>query len=75
MLPDGFVCAVYQLPKDVFVNGCVEIEIFEEHAGVMISELRIVKKNKDMHCGKPQCIFLQPRRIELAEQICYYTYV
>lgn len=56
MLPDGFVCAVYQLPKDVFVNGCVEIEIFEEHAGVMISELRIVKKNKDMHCGKPQCI-------------------
>lgn len=44
MLPDGFVCAVYQLPKDVFVNGCVEIEIFEEHAGVMISELRIVKK-------------------------------
>lgn len=75
MLPDGFVCAVYRLPKDVFVNGCVEIEIFEEHAGVMISELRIVKKNKDMHCGKPQCIFLQPRRIELAEQICYYTYV
>ena len=44
MLPDGFVCAVNQLPKDVFVNGCVEIEIFEEHAGVMISELRIVKK-------------------------------
>lgn len=44
MLPDGFVCAVYQLPKDVFVNGCVEIEIFEEHAGVMISELRIVKE-------------------------------
>ena len=44
MLLDGFVCAVYQLPKDVFVNGCVEIEIFEEHAGVMISELRIVKK-------------------------------
>ena len=44
MLPDGFVCAVYQLPKDVFINGCVEIEIFEEHAGVMISEFRIVKK-------------------------------
>ena len=44
MLPDGFVCAVYQLPKDVFINGCVEIEIFEERAGVMISELRIVKK-------------------------------
>lgn len=44
MLPDGFICAVYRLPKSVFVNGCVEIEIFEEHAGVMISEFRIVKK-------------------------------
>ena len=44
MLPDGFICAVYRLPKSVFVNGCVEIEIFEEHTGVMISEFRIVKK-------------------------------
>lgn len=44
MLPDGFTCAVYQLPKEVFVNGCVEIVIFEEHAGVMISEFRIVRK-------------------------------
>ena len=46
MLPDGFECAVYQLPKDVFVNGCVELEIFERFAGVMISEFRIVKKDK-----------------------------
>lgn len=44
MLPDGFTCAVYQLPKEIFVNGCVEIVIFEEHAGVMISEFRIVRK-------------------------------
>ena len=46
MLPEGFESAVYQLPANVFENGCVELVISEKLAGVMISEFRIVKKRK-----------------------------
>ena len=44
MLPDGFQSAVYQLPAEVFQNGCIELVISENTEGVMISEFRIIKK-------------------------------
>lgn len=43
MLAPGFVSAAYRLPKEVFVNGCVELEFSEPHMGVMFSEFRIIK--------------------------------
>ena len=43
MLPDNFTCAVYDLPADVFENGCLSLEIGEEHVGVIISEFMIYK--------------------------------
>lgn len=43
MLPDNFTCAVYDLPADVFENGCVSLEIGEEHVGVILSEFMIYK--------------------------------
>lgn len=43
MLSDRFTCAVYDLPADVFENGCVSLEIGEEHVGVVLSEFKIYK--------------------------------
>ncbi len=43
MLNERFTCAVYDLPADVFENGCVSLEIGEEHVGVVLSEFKIYK--------------------------------
>ncbi|MBQ3497616.1 MAG: hypothetical protein IJA87_00660 [Clostridia bacterium] len=43
MLNDRFTCAVYDLPASVFENGCVALEIGEEHVGVVLSEFKIYK--------------------------------
>lgn len=43
MLPESFTCAVYDLPAAVFENGCVSLEIGEEHIGVILSEFMIYK--------------------------------
>ena len=42
-LAPGFFSATYILPKDVFVNGCLELEIGETVDGIEIGEFRIVK--------------------------------
>lgn len=42
-LAPGFETATYPLPAEVFVNGCVELEIGEKIAGVMVSEFWITK--------------------------------
>ncbi len=42
-LAPGYFSATYILPKDVFVNGCLELEIGETVDGVEIGEFRIVK--------------------------------
>ncbi len=42
-LAPGYFSATYLLPKDVFVNGCLELEIGETVDGVEIGEFRIVK--------------------------------
>ncbi len=42
-LAPGFFSASYILPKDVFENGCLELEIGETVDGIEISEFRIVK--------------------------------
>ena len=42
-LAPGYFSATYILPKDVFVNGCLELEIGETIDGVEIGEFRIVK--------------------------------
>lgn len=42
-LAPGFFTASYIIPKDVFVNGCLEFEIGETVDGIEISEFRIVK--------------------------------
>ena len=42
-LAPGYFSASYILPKDVFVNGCLELEIGETVDGVEIGEFRIVK--------------------------------
>lgn len=43
MLPDTFTCVVYDLPADIFENGCISLEIGEEHIGVILSEFMIYK--------------------------------
>lgn len=42
-LAPGYFTAAYIIPKDVFVNGCLEFEIGETVDGIEISEFRIVK--------------------------------
>ncbi len=44
MLCTGFETASYVLPKEVFENGTLELEIYEEHVGVHICEFWITKK-------------------------------
>ena len=43
MISDRFTCAVYDLPASVFENGCIALEIGEEHVGVVLSEFKIYK--------------------------------
>ncbi len=43
LLAPRFESASYVLPADVFVNGCLELEIGEPIAGVMLSEFWIIK--------------------------------
>jgi len=43
LLAPGFESATYTLPASVFVNGCVDLEIGEPFAGVMLSEFWITK--------------------------------
>ena len=47
MLPDNFTNAVYDLPASVFENGCLSLEIGEEHVGVIISEFMIYKDTSE----------------------------
>ncbi len=42
-LAEGYFSAHYLLPKDVFVNGCLELEIGETIDGIEIGEFRIIK--------------------------------
>ncbi len=42
-LAPGYFSATYILPKDVFENGCLELEIGETIDGIEIAEFRIVK--------------------------------
>ena len=44
MLPDGYAAVCYDLPKEVFINGCLELEMTEPMMGFQFSEFRIVKK-------------------------------
>ena len=44
LLAPGFETATYTLPASVFVNGCIDLEIGEPLAGVMLSEFWIIKK-------------------------------
>lgn len=44
MLPEGYVAVCYDLPKEVFVNGCLDLEITEPMTGFQFSEFRIIKK-------------------------------
>ncbi len=46
MLSDNFTCAVYDLPAEVFENGCLRLEIGEPHVGVIIPEFKIYKATK-----------------------------
>lgn len=46
LLAPGFETASYTLPADVFQNGCVELEISEPIAGVMLSEFWVLRKNR-----------------------------
>ena len=43
MLAPGFESATYSLPVHVFENGCIELEIGEPIAGVMLSEFWIFR--------------------------------
>lgn len=43
MLAPGFISVSYILPKSVFVNGCLDLEITEEESGCEISEFSIRK--------------------------------
>ncbi len=42
-LAPGFFSAHYILPKDVFINGCLSLEIGETIDGVELAEFRIIK--------------------------------
>ncbi|MBE6811937.1 MAG: hypothetical protein E7523_03540 [Ruminococcaceae bacterium] len=44
MLPAGYVAVCYDLPKEVFINGCLELEMTEPMLGFQFSEFRITKK-------------------------------
>ncbi len=44
MLPDGYAAVCYDLPKEIFVNGCLELEMTEPMIGFQFSEFRITKK-------------------------------
>ncbi len=43
MLAPGFVTASYIIPKNVIVNGCIDLEMSEPIMGVMFSEFSITK--------------------------------
>jgi len=43
LVAPGFETATYTIPADFFENGCVELDIGEKVAGVMITEFWIVK--------------------------------
>ncbi len=43
MLAPGFVTASYVIPKNVIVNGCIDLEMSEPIMGVMFSEFSITK--------------------------------
>lgn len=43
MLTIGYESATYTIPASVFVNGCIDLEIGEPIAGVMLSEFWIFK--------------------------------
>lgn len=43
LLAPGFESATYRLPADVFENGCIDLEIGEPIAGVMLSEFWILR--------------------------------
>lgn len=47
MLCVGFETATYTIPKDVFINGTLELEINEPHAGFQLCEFWITKKRSD----------------------------
>ena len=44
MLPDGYAAVCYDIPKEIFNNGCLEVEISEPIIGFQLSEFRIIKK-------------------------------
>ncbi len=44
MLPDGYSAICYDIPAEVFINGCLELEITEPMIGFQFSEFRIIKK-------------------------------
>ena len=46
LLPDGYAAVCYDLPKEVFINGCLELEMTESMIGFQFSEFRITKKIK-----------------------------
>ena len=43
MLPEGFIAVEYNVPKEVIVNGCIDLEISEKVNGFEIAELRFTK--------------------------------
>lgn len=43
MLAEGFTSGCYTIPKELLVNGCIELEIGEKLAGVTLCEFRITK--------------------------------
>lgn len=45
MLPEGYAAVCYDIDKNLFINGCLEIEITEPLIGFQLSEFRIVKKD------------------------------
>ncbi len=46
MLPEGYTAVCYDLPAEVFINGCLELSITEPMTGFQFSEFRIIKKIK-----------------------------
>ena len=46
MLPKGYAAVCYDLPSEIFINGCLELNITEPMTGFQFSEFRIIKKNK-----------------------------
>lgn len=46
MLADGFVSATYELPAEVFENGCLRLEMSEDRYGVEFCEFKIFGSDK-----------------------------